>query len=74
MQTFVSVASRLVFLGSFLLAAVAVWEKAANAMSLTVMRGFTTPSRLLDLAALGLLFVIALQLRELKGAIEGKGS
>ncbi len=74
MQTLISIGSRVIFLGSFVLTALAVWEKVSNTMGMTVMRGFTTPSRLFDLAALGLLFVIALQLRELKGAFEGKGS
>lgn len=73
MQKMISALCRLIFLCSFLIAGLAVWEKVSNAMGMTLMRGFATPSRLLDLAALGLLFVIALQLRELKTSLEGKG-
>jgi hypothetical protein len=73
MQKLTSALCRLIFVCSFLMAGLAMWEKVSNAMGMTLMRGFATPSRLLDLAALGLLFVIALQLRELKTALEGKG-
>jgi hypothetical protein len=74
MKQLISLASRLMFVGSFLLAALAVVEKLANGMGQTLTRGVVIPSRLLDLAALALLFVIALQLRELKTAFEGRSS
>ena len=59
--------SRILFAGSFVLAGLAVWEKLANSLgfTLTFLRGYA-PSRLLELSAVALLFVIALQLRELK--------
>jgi hypothetical protein len=72
MTQLISIASRLMFLASFVLALLAVWEKLANMMNLTLMRGLLTPPRLLEMAAVALLFVIALQLRELKTALEKK--
>ncbi len=62
-----SLASRTLFVGSFVLAGFAVLEKLANLFGFRlIMLGGYTPSRLLELAAVALLFVIALQLRELK--------
>jgi hypothetical protein len=60
-----SVISRVLFLVAFLLAGLAVWEKLLNAFGFTVLRGYA-PSRLLEYAAVAVLFVIALQLREMK--------
>ena len=60
-----SVMSRVLFLVAFLLAGLAVWEKLLNAFGFTVLRGYA-PSRLLEYAAVAVLFVIALQLREMK--------
>ena len=61
-----SVMSRVLFLVAFLLAGLAVWEKLLNAFGFTVLRGYA-PSRLLEYAGVAVLFVIALQLREMKG-------
>jgi hypothetical protein len=60
-----SVMSRVLFLVAFLLAGLAAWEKLLNAFGFTVLRGYA-PSRLLEYAAVAVLFVIALQLREMK--------
>jgi hypothetical protein len=60
-----SVMSRVLFLVAFLLAGLAVWEKLLNAVGFTVLRGYA-PSRLLEYAGVAVLFVIALQLREIK--------
>jgi hypothetical protein len=70
------IASRILFVGAFALAALAVWEKVANLMGLTlVFVGSYVPARLLELAAIALLFVIALQLREIKhGPPRGGGA
>ncbi len=62
---FTSLASRVLFVGSFLLAALAVLEKAVNVFGFTLLRTYA-PWRILEFAAVMLLFVIALQLRELK--------
>jgi hypothetical protein len=61
-----SVMSRVLFLVAFLLAGLAVWEKVLNAFGFTMLRGYA-PSRLLEYAGVAVLFVIALQLREMKG-------
>ena len=72
MNQFTSVVSRVLFIGSFVLAGLAVWEKLANIFGYTVLRAYS-PWRLLEFAAVALLFVIALQLRELKMSLETKG-
>ncbi len=61
-----SVISRVLFVGAFVLAGLAVIEKLANQSGYTVMQSAMAPSRMLELAVVALLFVIALQLRELK--------
>ncbi len=62
-----SVFSRILFIGAFLLGALAIWEKLANLSGFTItLLGGYVPSRLLELSAIALLFVIALQLREIK--------
>jgi len=60
-------ASRAFFAGAFVLAGTAAMEKLTNifGFTLTILGGYA-PSRLLELAAVALLFVIALQLREIK--------
>ena len=72
MNQFTSVVSRVLFIGSFVLAGLAVWEKLANIIGYTVLRVYS-PWRLLEFAAIALLFVIALQLREIKMSLETKG-
>ena len=70
MSKFISLVSRLLFLGSALLALLAVLEKIANMSGYTLMHQAMTPSRLLELTIVALLFVIAMQLRELKTATD----
>ena len=67
MENLSSITSQTLFLAAFGLAGVAVWEKLANlvGLSLTFLGGYA-PSRLLELAVVALLFVIVLQLREMK--------
>ncbi len=75
LDEFVSIANRALFVAAFFLAALAVLEKAVNFFGFTILllRNYT-PSRMLELAALALLFVIALQLREIKKAQQGEAS
>ena len=73
MKQFTSVVYRVLFIGSFVLAGLAVWEKLANIFGYTVLRSYT-PGRLLEFAAIALCFVIALQLREIKVSLKEKGS
>ena len=71
LNKFVSVANRALFIAAFALAALAVLEKLVNFFGFTiVLLGGYSPSRMLELAALALLFVIALQLREIKKALQ----
>ena len=66
MKGITSLVSRLFFLAAFVLAGLAVWEKLANVLGYTVLRNAYNPGRLLEFSAVVLLFVIALQLREIK--------
>jgi preprotein translocase subunit SecY len=61
-----SVLSRVLFVGCLAAAALAFLEKLLNAFGFTILGGGYAPSRLLEFAAVGVLFVIAVQLRELK--------
>ena len=70
LTTIASIASRILFIGSLLLAAVAAWEKLANLVGLTLLRGAYAPWRLLEFSVVGLLFVIALQLREIRVTLQ----
>ena len=64
-----SILSRVLFLVAFCLAGLAVWERLLNAFGFTLLRGYA-PSRLLDFAAVAVLFVVPLQLREIKQRLE----
>jgi hypothetical protein len=69
-----SIISRALFVASFVLVALAVWEKVTNLFGFTLwFAGGYAPSRLLELAAIALLFVVALQLREIKQGISSTG-
>jgi hypothetical protein len=70
-----SIASRVLFLGAFLLLALAVVERIAFQFGYTILRGSFTGGRLLEIAALILIFVIAILLRQIREAVkETKGS
>jgi len=66
MKKLTSLICRILFIASFLIAGIAVWEKLANVMGLTLIRGYYANWQLLEYSAITLLFVIALQLREIK--------
>ena len=67
-----STASRILFATAVVLAGIAVFEKLANFAGYTLtFLGSYGPSRLLELAAVALLFVISMQLREIKQAGRG---
>jgi hypothetical protein len=65
MKQLTSIVCWILFIASFLLAGLAVFEKLANLSGFTLLRGYD-PWRFLELVAVALLFVIALQLREIK--------
>ena len=62
-----STVSRIFFFGSFLLLAIAVLEFVVNLFGYTFLRVSSyTPGRLLQFAAISLIFVIALLLRQVR--------
>ncbi len=67
-----SLISRILFIASFITAGIAIWEKLANYVGFTLTRGYYSNWHLLELSAIALLFVIALQLREIKISLEAR--
>jgi hypothetical protein len=65
MSQLTSIVCRILFGGAFVLAGVAVWEKLANLWGFTLAIVYN-PWRFMEASAVALLFVIALQLREMK--------
>ena len=66
LTNFVSAVSRLFFFGAFVLLGLGLIERIANASGYTLLRGAFTGGRLLELAVVLLIFVIAMQVRELR--------
>lgn len=71
MEMLISLACRLLFLGSFALAGLAVWERVANTLGYTLLRQYSA-GRLLELSVVALIFVVALQVRSIKLSLEKK--
>jgi hypothetical protein len=67
----ISLMSRLFFLGAFALLGLAVMEKVANAAGYTILRLYEG-GRMLEFAAVLLVFVIAIQQREIKEELKSK--
>ena len=61
-----SIIARLFFSGALALLLLAVWERIARAMGYTVVRETFTASRLIELAVVLVIFVIALLLRQIR--------
>jgi hypothetical protein len=71
----VSLMSRLCFLGAFVFAGLGVIERIANAAGYTVVPGYQhQTSRLIESAVVLLIFVIAMQLREMKQELKSRRS
>jgi hypothetical protein len=64
---------RILFVIAFLMAGFALWEKYANMLGYTVLRGVMQPGRLLQAAGLAAILTIALLLREIRDALVSKG-
>lgn len=64
-------ASRLFYLSAFVLLLLAVLEKIANASGYTILKLYTG-SRLLEFAAVLLLFVMASELKEIRDGVKSK--
>ncbi len=70
-----SVVSRVLFTGSFVLGVLAVVNKLVNTFGYSLVGvSWQGPRWFLEMAAFALLFVIALQLRELKHRLSDSGS
>ena len=65
LEKLISMVSRLFFIGAFVLLGVALIERIANASGYTILQVYRG-GRLLDVAVVLLIFVIAVQLREMK--------
>ncbi len=74
MRQLTSIMCRLLLMVAFLLAGLSGWEKLAQLFGYTILRDSYQPWRLLEFSAIALLFVIALQLREIKMSLRGRGS
>jgi hypothetical protein len=66
METLQSLVVRILFVGAFALMGLAVLEWLANLLGYTVLLEATLPSRLLEIAATVMVFVIALVLRQIR--------
>jgi preprotein translocase subunit SecY len=74
MNALTSLVCRVLFVGAFALAALALGEKLANLAGYTVLRGAIGAGRLLEISGIALLFVVALQLREIAHTLKAKAS
>ena len=66
MKALEMVIRRIFFYGAFVLVAIAVLEKIANLFRNSLLGGSYTPAKLLEFAAIGLLFSIAMQLHQIR--------
>ena len=60
------IASRILFTAAFVLLGLAIVERAVYAFGYTILRGTFSGGRLLEIAAVVLIFVIALLLRQIR--------
>lgn len=72
LEKLISMTSRLFFLGAFALLGLALIEKVANATGYTILEQTTPIVHLLDAAVVLLVFVIAIQLREMKEELKSR--
>lgn len=71
LEKLISVVSRLFFLGAFVSLALVLIERVAYATGYTILRGKGT--HLLEITAVLLIFVIAIQLREMREELRRRG-
>lgn len=69
----ISPISRLFFVGAFVLLALALGERLANALGYTLLGGAFSGGRLLEISAMLLIFVIAMQVREMREELRRRG-
>jgi len=76
MEKLSSIFCRILFGVAFFLTGVGLLEWIVRQFGSSILKGLTIlydPGRLLEFSAMGLVFVIALQLREIKILLRGKG-
>ncbi len=66
MKRFETIVRRIFFYGAFVIAAIALLERIFRFFGYTLLRSYSSPWRLLEISAICLLFVIALQLRQIR--------
>jgi hypothetical protein len=69
-----SIASRILFAVAFALSGLGIVERAVNAFGYTVLRGALSGGRLLEIAAIVLIFVIALLLQQIREQLRSGGT
>ncbi len=69
-----SLLSRCLFTVAFALVGVAIVERTVYTFGYTILRGAFSGGRLLDIAAVVLIFVMALLLRQIREQIRGGGT
>jgi len=74
MDALTSFVSRLFFLFAFCLLALSLFEALANIWDYTVLRGIYSAGRLLEFAAILLIFVMAIVLRQVRDELRRRGA
>jgi uncharacterized membrane protein YbjE (DUF340 family) len=72
LEKLLSMTSRLFFLGAFVLLGLAVIERVANATGYTILQQLSQAGHLLEFAVVLLVFVVAMQLREMKQELKSR--
>ena len=72
MESLTSLMSRVFFVVALVLLALSVFEALANFGGYTIMRGTYSAGRLLEFAALLLIFVMAIVLRQVRDELRGR--
>ncbi len=67
-----SIASRVFFVGGFVLLGLAFVEGIVSVFGYTIVRGAYQPGRILEFSAIALLFVVALLLRQIREQLRKK--
>ncbi len=72
MEKLFSLVSRVMFFSAFALLGIALFEQASNLLGQTLLRGSYSSGRLMELAAVLLVFVITLLLRQIRDSLAGR--
>jgi preprotein translocase subunit SecY len=74
LKTLESIVRKVFFYGAFVIALVALLEKISNQFHTRLLGGAYTPNELLILAAIALIFSIAMQLHQIRLLLSSKGN